>query len=372
MKIVVVGAGPAGSFCAYHLARGGADVTLIDRQAGAWEKPCGGGVPPKVRERFAEVMAYPGPRREVAIGNFVSPKGDAVRLESRAPMWVVARRDFDGYLRELAKEAGAEFWHTAVRRVRREGDRRFVLQGSREREFDFVIGADGAKSIVRRDLLGPLPAELLTMTVGYFLRTEAAEATTWFLEKPGYVWAFPRTDHVCLGGGSSDTGVNMWDRVEELRDKVFPGAEVMTKWAAAIPFVNEPSFFDEPTDSAGMAVIGDAAGHVDALTGEGILYALWGAQLLAEAILEGRPESYGERWRAEYGAELAKSASLSKRFYDPVTIGRVFAVATRSKTLRRFLMDIMTDQPSYLKTGNMLLARLPRIGVELVTSVLSH
>ena len=79
MKIAVVGAGPAGSFCAYHLARGGADVTLFDRHAQAWEKPCGGGVPPKVRERFAEIAAYDGEKQAVDVGNFISPQGKALR-----------------------------------------------------------------------------------------------------------------------------------------------------------------------------------------------------------------------------------------------------------------------------------------------------
>ena len=93
------------------------NVSLFDRYKGAWEKPCGGGVPPKVRERFAEIAAYDGAKRAVDVGNFVSPKGIAVRLLSQRPMWVVSRKDFDGYLRKLAKQAGVIFRHERIRHV---------------------------------------------------------------------------------------------------------------------------------------------------------------------------------------------------------------------------------------------------------------
>lgn len=369
MKIAVVGAGPAGSFCAYHLARGGADVTLFDRFPEAWEKPCGGGVPPKVRERFAEVAAFDGEKRPVEFGNFISPRGKAVRLQSGRPMWIISRKIFDGYLRQKAMAAGATFTPGVIKGVARE-NRQFRLDGPSDRVFDFIVGADGPRSVVRRDLLGPIPARLLSLTVGYFLEAREDEAISWFLPQPGYVWAFPRTDHLCLGGGTSDPTLDVWEHVERVRTQRFPAAKILKKWAAPIPFINEPEFFDQPVGGDGFAVIGDAAGHVDALTGEGILYALWGGEILARCLLEGRPAVFAERWREEFGGELAKSAGLSAKFYNPQTLERVFGLAVRSGTMRRFLMDIMTDQPSYLSTGRMFLQRLPRIGWEVLRSLM--
>jgi len=242
--------------------------------------------------------------------------------------------------------------------------------GGVDERFDFVVGADGAKSVVRRDLLGPLPAEFLSATVGYFLEGRRQEATTWFMDRPGYVWAFPRSDHLCLGGGSSDPDFDVWEAVETIRAEHFADWPVRQKWSAPIPFVRDSAFFDLPTTGPGWAVIGDAAGHVDALTGEGILYAMWGGRLLAGALLAQRPGDYEKTWRRSFGRELAKTADLSRRFYRPESITRVFDVAARSATMRRFLMDMMTDQPSYLKTGNMFLWRLPKIGLELVSHYL--
>lgn len=369
MKIAVIGAGPAGSFCAYHLARGGADVTLFDRFAEAWEKPCGGGVPPKVRERFAEVAAFDGEKRPVEFGNFISPKGKAVRLQSRRPMWIFSRRVFDGHLRRIAVAAGAKFTTGVVKGVVKEG-RQFRLDGPPAAGFDFIVGADGPRSVVRRALLQPIPDQLLSLTVGYFLEAREEEATSWFLPRPGYVWAFPRTDHLCLGGGSAERSLNIWEYVENVRTQRYPAVKILQKWAAAIPFIRDPGFFDQAIAGDGFALIGDAAGHVDALTGEGILYAMWGGEILARCLLADRPASFAEQWRDEFGGELAKSANLSGKFYDPKTLERVFALAVRSATMRRFLMDIMTDQPSYLSTGRMFLQRLPRIGWEFLRSLI--
>jgi len=58
----------------------------------------------------------------------------------------------------------------------------------------------------------------------------------------------------------------------------------------------------------GWALLGDAAGHVHPITGEGIAYALWSAELLAQAFAEGDPQAYEELWRVGYGQELANAS----------------------------------------------------------------
>jgi flavin-dependent dehydrogenase len=267
--------------------------------------------------------------------------------------------------------AGARFIHGRVARVRRDGPR-FLLQAPTELAADFLVAADGAQSVARRDLVGPIPRSLLTMTVGWFVRAQSDAAYTWFLPKPGYVWAFPRDDHLCLGGGSSDPSLDMWTEADRLRRAQFPDAPILQKWAAPIPFIRDASFYKQPTSGPGFAAIGDAAGHVDALTGEGILYALWDGMLLAQALIAGRPEGYEQAWREAYGAELTKAAELSRWFYDPATVERVFGLARRSPTMQRFLMDMMTDQPSYLATGRLFWKKVPRIAAEALGSLVKR
>lgn len=368
MKIAVVGAGPAGSFCAFRLAQAGADVTQFDRYAEAWEKPCGGGVPPKVRERFPEIEAYDGDRRVVSAGTFISPKKINVHLEGGRALWIVKRRDFDGYIRRLAREAGAHFVAERIRKVERDGEG-FVLHGESDHRFDYVVGADGALSVVRRDLLAPLPKKLICMTVGYFVEADLAEATTWFLTKPGYVWSFPRTDHTCLGGGSTDPNLDMWPLIEQIRREYLPDNKIVKKWGAPIPSIFDPSFFDQPVSGEGFAVIGDAAGHVDALSGEGIFYAIWGGHLLAKALIDGKPDRYEQSWREEYGHELRKTSEMFAKFYNPKNIERFLWVASRSESMRDFFRTIMTEQPSYLTLRNTFKRRLPSIAWQVLRSL---
>ena len=63
------------------------------------------------------------------------------------------------------------------------------------------------------------------------------------------------------------------------------------------------------------ALLGDAAGFADPVTGEGIYYALRSAEVFAEAYLSGQPQAYEARWREDFGADLSRAAQMRRRFY---------------------------------------------------------
>lgn len=81
-------------------------------------------------------------------------------------------------------------------------------------------------------------------------------------------------------------------------------------WAALIPRVTNTAWRNRRCAGENWLLLGDAAGHADALTGEGLCYALRGAMLAAEAIAQGKPEEFEQRWRDEFGSVLAASAHL--------------------------------------------------------------
>jgi flavin-dependent dehydrogenase len=326
-------------------------------------------VTPKAYGRFPELRAMDLPKNPVAVGLFVSPKGRAVELTSRNPMWVVSRKDLDARMRALS--AGwpwAEHASARVVGVQRApggwdvhaetGGRAFV------RRFAFVVGADGALSRVRRDVLSPIPKAHLAITGGYFVKAAESVARTQFLAEGGYLWTFPRMDHVCVGGGAGIRGWKVFEHVDAFRRQYYPDAPVLAKWGAPIPFVKDPAFYSLPTSGDGWALCGDAAGHVDAVTGEGILYALWGADVLADALLSDAPRTYEARWRDHFGRDLRRAATASRSFYARGAMERIFHVAQRSATLRALLMDLMADQPSYRETAQRFRRRLPRIALE--------
>ena len=351
MKVAIVGGGPAGAMLAHQLGRADVPCTLFEKN-GAWEKPCGGGIPPKVREQIPEIRDFDGKINSVTLGEFVAPGGRSVLLESRNPMWIVSRKEFGRFLLDMARgHSSVTYSRKAVRRIDRKG-KRFDVITDRTETFDFVVGADGCRSKVGALADKVLPKDLLTQCVGFFVKAHNEQtAVSWMLPAPGYIWAFPRKDHICVGGGCADGRLAIAVYARDIIRTHFPGREVVARWAAPIPLVRDPGFYARPTCGPGWALVGDAAAHVDALTGEGILYALLGGRLLGQALAQGRPEQYEEAWRDVFGSHLERASELSLRFYRPQTMEKVFKVAASSPTLRRFLMDVMSDQPSYLEAG---------------------
>lgn len=352
MNIAVIGGGPAGTMVAHHLGKAGVACTLFEKN-GAWEKPCGGGVPPKVRELVPEVAAYTGPYNEVTLGEFISPKGKPVLLDTKNPMWIVARKDLGKYLLDLAgSHKSVSVKKLAVKKVSRDKTGFLVHTSLGAQRFDIVVGADGCRSKVRPETIGPIPKQYICMCVGWFVESQGdTKATTLFLPAPGYIWAFPRKDHICIGGGASDPRLCMKLYVKQFIKDFYPDRKLLSKWAAPIPFYRDLKLYDQPACGENWALVGDAAGHVDAVTGEGILYALLGGRFCAEAIISGRLPDYDQRWRSAFGDQLKKAADVSARFYKPEMMDKVFRLAQGSPTMRALLVEIMADQPTYMETG---------------------
>src|SRR5262249_46879234 len=116
------------------------------------------------------------------------------------------------------------------------------------------------------------------------------------------------------------------------------------------------------------ALVGDAAGFVDPLTGEGIYYAIKSADLLASALINrvGRVEDFDEMWRAEFGAELRRAAELQDRFYRGSFAGaplteRMLQFARRHRGVRETLRDLVAGDQGYVNLKLRLLKSLPSI-----------
>ncbi|MDP8254427.1 MAG: NAD(P)/FAD-dependent oxidoreductase [Candidatus Alcyoniella australis] len=368
--IAVVGGGPAGAYLAHLLGAAGARVDLYEPR-GAWEKPCGGGVPPKVRQLIPEAASYGGPRNVVDTGVFISPRGIEMSFRSGRPLWIVPRLDFNKHFLNLARQhAGVAIHRLRVRAVRRDGDG-WVLhcgKGERPRRADFLVAADGASSLVRRSVLGALGRRNLTTCFGFLTDPpdDPTRAVSQFLPGSGYIWAYPRPDRMCVGAGTWGSARSLDRVVRRFIDQRFPGIKIRSRWSALIPFVHEPELYDRPCSGERFAALGDAAGWVDAITGEGILYALWGARLLAQRLIEDRPLLFDDDWRDAFGRELRRVSQMGLRFYRPENIERAFSLAARSRTLGELVAQIMTDQPEYSRVPMMFARRLPLVALDLL------
>jgi flavin-dependent dehydrogenase len=137
-----------------------------------------------------------------------------------------------------------------------------------------------------------------------------------YADLEGYLWCFSRTDHASVGIATRLNSVPsqyLWLRVDRFLAETCPDAQKEKRWAGLLPMAQDVSLWDTPCAGPGWALIGDAAGHVHPVTGEGIAYAFWSAELLATALGQRDPQSYDRLWQQECGSRLmAASVMLSR------------------------------------------------------------
>jgi len=368
----VVGAGPAGAALAMRAARDGASVVVFDASHPR-EKPCGGGITAKALDLLSPAPTDdPLPARPVGACRFESGDGEAVDIALDAPVAVASRRDLDAWLLRRAVAAGAA--HRAERVVEVDGAGRVRTAAGREEPFDVVVGADGAGSLVRRTLLGPTPKERLAMAAGWFARGGSPMVVRFLPGLAGYLWLFPRPDHVGVGICAPLAAVPTRALVNRLEAEVarhFPalleaGGE---RYAHTIPSPStDPACLLEIA-GARWALVGDAAALADPITGEGIYYALRSAELLAETLRRhGSGSAYPARLLDECGPDLLRAAALRDRFFAPGFARRMVGFSRRSPAVRTVLADLVLGRQGYPGLRRRLLRAGPRLLWDLARS----
>lgn len=376
MKVAVVGAGPAGSLLALHLARSGIRVTIFDASHPR-EKPCGGGVTGKALALLPPAPPNdPLPARWIHSCRFESGTGPRVELRLRRPVAIAARRELDAWLLRRALEAGAS--HAPERVIEVDDTGRLRTAAGRSASFDVLCGADGAGSLVRRRFLGPVPVARLVMAAGWYAPGSAPMVVRFAPGLAGYSWLFPRPDHVGVGICAPLAAQPTRQIIERLEDEArcwFPASGVPAKarrYAHTIPSpTTDPGSILEIAGGR-WALVGDAAALADPITGEGIYYALRSARILAQALVEGSsPAGYPERVLEDFGRELLKAAGLRQLFYSHGFSRRMIAFSSRSRRIRDVLSDLVLGEQGYLGLKRQLLHALPRFVWESALSGIS-
>ena len=384
--VLIVGAGPAGSFAAERLARAGVRVALFDGRPEAEPKACGGGVTSKALKAWPHLLEAVG--RTVDELEMYSPAGKRLHLKLAEPFAIYSRRAFDSYLRDRAREAGAHVFAERVSFRARAGEEKdWTLRGRSGARWSgpMLVAADGANSRIAKELAGPLPPSEMEVAFGYrapLPKEQSAPTVVAFLPGwAGYAWAFPRVDHVSFGIATSQDAFDHWslDRIlwdfmlgyyrmradataklwaartrDASRDELIKAKlkTVAERYAARIPGLAAKTWETRRAAGEGWALLGDAAGFADPVTGEGIYYALRSAELFAEAYLEGKPSEYESRWRADFGRELRRAAEMRPRFYGnfwgaPFT-ERMIEFARAHHGIKRVLGELVAGDQGYL------------------------
>jgi geranylgeranyl reductase family protein len=389
--VLIVGAGPAGSFAAERLARAGLRVALFDGRLPGEPKACGGGVTSKALKAWPHLLEAVG--RTIGELDMYSPSGKHLHMKLDEPFAVYSRIAFDTFLRDRARDAGAQVFagKISARGFEQTADG-WIVRTAEGAEFScqYLVGADGANSAIAKKLAGPLPPAEMEVAFGYRAPlpesgrqtdSQGAQAATVvaFLPKwVGYAWAFPRIDHVSFGIATTQDAFDhesldklLWDFMVSYYDVAqVGGAGKMQLWKAAgetqinnlrqkaeryaarIPGLAPRTWDTRKACGDSWALLGDAAGFADPVTGEGIYYALRSAELFADAYLAGKPLSYEPAWRKDFGGELKRASEMRRRFYGnfwgaPFT-DRMINFARGHRGIRKVLGRLVAGDQGYV------------------------
>ena len=149
MKVAIVGAGPAGSHLAHQLSKSGVDVLLFDARP-AWEKPCGGGVTSKALREFEFLRDGQSPKQMVSSLRLISAQGRELTVAPRHDFAIYSRQELATMMRQRAVDAGAQLHVARVEKTERTGGQWRLTTSAGEFTVDFLVGADGASSVIRR------------------------------------------------------------------------------------------------------------------------------------------------------------------------------------------------------------------------------
>jgi geranylgeranyl reductase family protein len=365
-KIIIVGGGPAGAFCAYNLAKTGYQPIIFD-DSHPREKPCGGGLSPHSQEKFSFLKDIPIPRGSGNKIEIISPNNKKIIVSGKKKCIAISRLQFDRHILKMAMNEGAKLIKEKVLDIKKNKNSWIIKTENRKMNADILIGADGANSLVRKKIIGPIKKEDLSLAFGYFVKgIENRLAMFKFLDdKNGYIWAFPRSDHTSLGIGielNKSQGIEK--DLDSFIEQYYPNIKKKSKWAALIPTIKNLKTYKIPVAGNNWILIGDAASHVDPITGEGIIYALWSGELAAKAIVEDNPKKFNELWKKEYGEQLIMGSKLKNIFYNKYFLEILIKIASKSKTCSEFLYDTMTGSEMYKGIFFKFTIKFPRILLE--------
>ena len=377
---IVAGAGPAGSTAARLLAKRGASVLLLDKHRFPRDKPCGGGVTLRAAS-VQDVDLTPVVERTVHGVRFSLRLGQSFdRSYSKPLTYMTQRCNLDGLLARRAAEAGATFHDgEAVREVGAvETPRRpvRVITSSDTHDADILIAADGANGITARSagftsrfeeavaLEGNLPyspdiPENWRDYIGLDLGGVAG----------GYGWVFPKGEHLNVGvGGWKYAAFTLRPKLGDLcRRYGFDAARLDNLRGHHLPLRTAGA----PIARGPVALVGDAAGLVDPLSGEGIHMAFASGRLAAQHALRylGCETNSMAAYERAVDDELQPELDVSRRLQEVFHLAPppYLALLRRNRKFWLFLCHLVRGELTYLDFVRMIGPL--RIALDLVAGV---
>jgi len=356
---VVVGAGPAGSRFARRAAEAGRDVVVFEQGVIGEPLACSGHVSLDLWDYVPQ-----GARDDLLQNEVYGARFHLGGADSRAyPFYketpvsnAIDRVGLDRVLADAAEDAGADVRdrHTVTGVSERPDVVEVTVKGpdgTETVEARMVVGADGPRSRVRRELGLPEPGELLHGVLGFDAEPDDADFVDVHLTVPRFfAWRIPRGDGGVEYGLAAAPGADVPARFDALVAEY--GATIDRRCSGAIP-IGPP---DRVTSRRGL-LLGDAAAQTKPFTGGGILYGMTAADCAARTVDPTEPDTladYERAWRDALGREIRLGALVRRAYSLPRPVQRA------GLSLFSGEIGVHMDRPTSLFSAEQLRAMLSR------------
>jgi flavin-dependent dehydrogenase len=334
--LLVAGGGPIGLATAIYARRAGMTVTVVEPRTGPIDKACGEGLMPGAVARLRDLGVHPPGRAFHGI-RYVSPTRTAEARFRAGPGLGVRRTDLHAVLMARALELGVEQVHGRVDDVVQEADQVHAA-GLRAR---WLVAADGLHSPVRR-MLG---LDLATAAVPRFGQRRHFRVPAWAdlveVHWSGTAEAYvtPVADDVVGVAALCGQGRRFDEVLTEFPALVgrLGGAVALTEVRGAGPLRQDVA----ARRRGRVLLVGDAAGYVDALTGEGLATGLATAAAAVQALATGRPQDYEQAWRRATRRYRLLTGTLLRASQMPHVRPHIVPAASRLPRLYGGIVDLL-------------------------------
>ena len=367
--VAVLGGGPAGSLAAERLARAGLKTLIFDEKL-AWEKPCGGGLTYKAYHEYPFLIDNDTPKKLIHSTSISAPNAGEAKLQLTNPLVIYSRLDLNRMLLKRAERAGAAIEQTRILGLERRDSGWLIKTRNGTAQADFCLIATGARNPLRdvgTEYSGPD-----TMTaLGYYVPESRDHIDIQFLEGlEGYIWVFPRSGHLSVGiCGKGITAQALRLRLERYMDQRSISRKEATFYSHMLPSLESPGWKKNRVAGDGWMAVGDAAGLVDPITGEGLYYAMKSGDMASQILLEDRHDlvakaaAYRFAVSREFALDLEFAATLAKRvflgsFMFNSVPARMVQFIRRSPRFCELMQDLFSGTQPYLELRSRLLKNL--------------
>ena len=375
--VAILGGGPAGSTCAERLAAAGMKVVLIDEKL-AWEKPCGGGITHKAYQQYPYLRENATPKQFITQTTLIAPKSGGVSLALGNPLLIYSRYDLNDMLLRRAADAGAQLEKTRVQAIDRDASGWRIRTRDGVIDASYCVLATGARNPLR-DYGTVFSAEDTMCALGYYVEGTQERVDVQFLPQfEGYIWVFPRCGHLSIGicgKGIATPILRKW--LEDWMTRKGYKWQGSRFYAHLIPSLRSQSLLDNRISGEGWIAVGDSAGFVDPITGEGLYYAVRSGDLASQIVLnesvapEAKAAAYRDLVRSDFLDDLYIASRLCHRFYTgnfffgQVT-DRMVQLVRRSKRFGDLMRDLFSGTQTYTDLRDRVWNNFRRDGLQLL------